>query len=399
MVKIMIVDDHALMRRAVRDVVEKENDFTVVAEACNGFEAEEQAQDTQPDVILMDLDMPGCNGFEATERVLARSPKSRVVIFTASHQERHVFQAIQHGAMGYITKDTEPEALVHAVRCAARNDLCIPGALAIHVVAHLRALWQSQEALLRHAETVARGQGPMTRERPPLASELSQRRAFAARVYAASSSLPRKQRLRKANKATKDAEAEASDEQSAVSDTLSEDLPALLERQLLASDEQVDTLEVDAPAIALAADAPASVSDEQSVPLATDTQPPTADEQLTTVNAPIDTPGMASETQHAAPDEQLALEKFQVDEHATQGYDIEVPRPIGLGIVLRPLSERELQILNLMRTGYKNREIAGVLKIAESTVHKHVQNIFEKLRARNRAEAIYLTTPGEESFL
>src|SRR5437762_14345097 len=88
MVNIMIVDDHSLMRRAVREVVEKETDLTVVAEACNGWEAEEQAAQTQPDVILMDLDMPGCDGFEATERVLACSPHSRVVIFTASHDEQ-----------------------------------------------------------------------------------------------------------------------------------------------------------------------------------------------------------------------------------------------------------------------------------------------------------------------
>src|SRR5713226_9771715 len=122
MVRIMIADDHALIRRIVREVVEKESDLEVIAEACNGHEAEEQATQTQPDVVLMDLDMPGCNGFEATERVLACSPHSRVVIFTASHEERHVFQAIQRGAIGYLTKDTDPETLLHAIRCAARND-------------------------------------------------------------------------------------------------------------------------------------------------------------------------------------------------------------------------------------------------------------------------------------
>src|SRR5437660_5834488 len=144
MVNILVVDDHSLMRRAVREVIEKESDLSVIAEASNGMEAEVQAERTQPDVILMDLDMPDCSGFEATERVLACSPNSRVVIFSASHQEQLVFQAIQRGAMGYITKDIEPDALVHAIRCAARNDLCISGTLAAQVLASMRILWQNQ---------------------------------------------------------------------------------------------------------------------------------------------------------------------------------------------------------------------------------------------------------------
>src|SRR5579859_2679185 len=126
MVRIMIADDHALIRRAVREVVEKESDMEIIAEACDGHEAEEQAAQMQPDVVLMDLDMPNGDGFEATERVLACSPMSRVIIFTALHQEHHAFQAIQRGAIGYITKDIEPDALVHAIRCAARDELCIP---------------------------------------------------------------------------------------------------------------------------------------------------------------------------------------------------------------------------------------------------------------------------------
>src|SRR6202022_3676836 len=141
----MLLDDHTLMRRAVRGVIEQEDDLAVVAEASNGLEAEALAQETQPDVILMDLDMPGCNGFEATERVLGRSPRSRVVIFTASRHEQHVFYAMQRGAIGYITKDIEPGGLIEAIRRAARNDLCIPGSLAIQVLAHLRLLWQTQD--------------------------------------------------------------------------------------------------------------------------------------------------------------------------------------------------------------------------------------------------------------
>ncbi len=243
MVNILIVDDHSLMRRAVREVLEKEDDMTVVAEASNGYEAEVQAAQTQPDVVLMDVDMPDCNGFEATERVLACSPHSRVIIFTANHQENHIFQAIQKGAMGYITKDIEPDALVHALYCAANNHLCLPGVFAGQVLAHLRTSWKAQ-------------------------------------------SIP-----------------------------------------------QVS--------ISYAYRTPRQTNHHVAV--------------------------------QQSPD-QLAIENTSIS---------------------RPLTNREMQILNLMRMGRKNREIAQELKIAESTVHKHVQNIFEKLHARNRTEAIYLTSSVE----
>src|SRR6266581_2724075 len=140
MVRIMIVDDHALIRRVVREVVEGESDMEVVAEARDGFEAQAQAMQVQPDVVLMDLDLPGCDGFEATERILACSPHSHIVILTASRHEEHIFSAIQSGAVGYLTKDIEPGALIHAIRCAVLDELCIPGPLAGFILEHIRSL-------------------------------------------------------------------------------------------------------------------------------------------------------------------------------------------------------------------------------------------------------------------
>src|SRR5437588_8317645 len=139
MVSILIADDHTLMRRIVRAVIEKEDDLQVVAEARNGHEAEAQAAQTQPEVVLMDLDMPECNGFEATQRVLACSPASRIVIFTASHEEQYLFHAIQAGAVGYLTKDIESDALVRAIRSASRDEFCMPPAQATHLLAYLRS--------------------------------------------------------------------------------------------------------------------------------------------------------------------------------------------------------------------------------------------------------------------
>ncbi len=148
--------------------------------------------------------------------------------------------------MGYITKDIEPDALIHAIRCAARNDLCIPGAFATQILSHLRAAWKSQ--------VIYSG--------------------LQGATNAVSYRTPRRNSAHK-----------------------------------------------------------------------------------------------------AAPE--------QTGEGPQNGEAANTPRP---------LTDREQQILDLMRKGRKNREIAGELCIAESTVHKHVQNIFEKLHARNRTEAIYLTS-------
>lgn len=258
MVRILIADDHALIRRVVRQVVEQEDDLEVIAEACNGHEAAQQAAETQPDVVLMDLDMPNCNGLEATERVLACSPHSRVVIFTASHQERHAFQAMRLGAVGYVTKDVEPEALVHAIRCAARDELCMPRSLASQVLAHLRTL------------------------PTPATTELESSFGPQLSTSASSTSLQSTQA------------------------------------------SQVGQV-------------------SQSAPIA-----------------------------------------YKIPQRPTS-------QSVAQQSGVRPLSDREREILDLMRKGMKNREIAKELAIAESTVHKHIQNIFEKLHARNRTEAIYLT--------
>jgi two-component system nitrate/nitrite response regulator NarL len=304
MVTILIVDDHKLMRNAVREVLEKEEDFVVAGEAANGAEAAEQAQLLQPDVVLMDLDLPDCDGFEATRRVLALSPQSRVVIFTSSREEQHVLQALQYNAMGYVTKDVEPEGLVHAIRCAERNDLCIPGALATHILAYIRSTW--------HAHHITHYRRSTTRT---VAFQIP------GRKHARPSSFPATQGYEEATQPTITADTAASD-------------------MLATSDDA----------------AQGTVIDSETSP-----------------TCPLDI------TDPAAPSYMA-------------GVDIPPDAPMLTLPMVRPLTEREQEILDLMRRGRKNREIAGELSIAESTVHKHVQNIFEKLNARNRTEAIYFTS-------
>jgi DNA-binding NarL/FixJ family response regulator len=140
MVKVLVVDDHALIRRVIREVLWQETDLEIVAEACNGYEAEILASKAQPDVVLMDLDMPGRGGLDATERVLACSPNSRVIVLTASRSEQHAISAIQRGAVGYLTKDIEPETLIHAIRCAVRDELYLTRPIASRVLAYFRSL-------------------------------------------------------------------------------------------------------------------------------------------------------------------------------------------------------------------------------------------------------------------
>jgi two-component system nitrate/nitrite response regulator NarL len=233
MVSVLIVDDHVLIRQAIRGMVEKEPDLRVVAEAGDGQEAALLAAETQPDVVLMDLTMPVCGGFEATERVLACSPHSRVVVLSASDEERDVLQALQRGAIGYVTKDIGTASLLTAIRRAAQGELYVPPSLAERLLVLLR--------------------------------------------------------------------------------TFTLDLPHLPQGN------------------------PAPRARRSTMP----------------------------------------------DRSAMPGKK----KKSKLNL---PLTEREKEILNLIRQGQRNREIARTLRIAEPTVHKHIQNIFEKLDARNRAEALFL---------
>lgn len=225
-VRIMLADDHLLLRQVVREIVDREPDLEVVAEAGDGEAAVQQAAEAQPDVVLMDLSMPVCDGFQATQQILACSPHSRVVIFSASAEEQHVLRALQCGAIGYITKDAGAEGLLTAIRRAAQSDLYMAHPLATRLLTLLR------------------------------------------------------------------------------------------------------TLKLETPPKVMTAHAPGILK-----------------------SAPARKP--------------------RSKRHL-------------------PLTGRERQVLNLIRQGQRNREIARELRIAESTVHKHVQNIFEKLDARNRAEALFL---------
>jgi DNA-binding NarL/FixJ family response regulator len=115
-IRILIVDDHAVVRQGLKTFIDLQDDMSVVAEAANGREAIEMALRHQPDVVLLDLVMPEMGGVEATSKIIEGSPKSRVVILTSFGEDDNVFPAIRAGAQGYLLKDIQPHQLVQAVR-------------------------------------------------------------------------------------------------------------------------------------------------------------------------------------------------------------------------------------------------------------------------------------------
>ena len=126
----MIVDDHALVRAGIRSLIEGQSGFEVVGEAAQGDEVLGKVIQLQPDVVLMDIAMPGMNGIEATKLLKREFPHIHVVILTMHDDEEFFFTLIREGASGYILKDSEPEQLVSAIRNAAKGQIYLSPAVA-----------------------------------------------------------------------------------------------------------------------------------------------------------------------------------------------------------------------------------------------------------------------------
>ena len=124
--RVMIVDDHPIMRDGLRDALDSEEDFEVVGQAADGAEAVRSAQSLQPDVIVMDAIMPNKNGVDACREIMDQLPDTRVLILTASTEEDAIIEAVAAGATGYLHKHSGPEELADAVRDVARGRLRIP---------------------------------------------------------------------------------------------------------------------------------------------------------------------------------------------------------------------------------------------------------------------------------
>jgi DNA-binding NarL/FixJ family response regulator len=124
-ISILLADDQPLLRRGFRMILEAEEDLTVAAEAGNGEEAVELARRHRPDVVLMDIRMPGVDGIEATRRITAADPAARVLILTTFDLDEYAFGALRAGASGFLLKDVRPGEVVAAIRTVASGDAVV----------------------------------------------------------------------------------------------------------------------------------------------------------------------------------------------------------------------------------------------------------------------------------
>jgi NarL family two-component system response regulator LiaR len=136
-IRVLIADDHAIVRKGVRALLATERDIQVIGEARDGAEAVAQAKALHPDVILMDLVMPKLDGIEATRQIAAQQPEMRVLVLTSFAADDKVFPAIKAGALGYLLKDSGPEELVKAIRQVHRGEPSLEPAIARKMLTEL----------------------------------------------------------------------------------------------------------------------------------------------------------------------------------------------------------------------------------------------------------------------
>jgi NarL family two-component system response regulator LiaR len=122
-ISILIVDDHGVVRQGLRTYLELLDDIEIVGEAENGFDAVEQARLLQPDIVLMDLEMPQMNGVEATRQILALNERTKVIVLTSFTDDDLVFPAIEAGAKGYLLKDVNPAELHQAIQAVHAGEV------------------------------------------------------------------------------------------------------------------------------------------------------------------------------------------------------------------------------------------------------------------------------------
>ncbi len=137
-ITLLITDDHVLVRQGIRTFLELQPDLTVLGEADSGENAVRMAAELVPDVVLMDLVMPGIGGVEATRQVKQASPRSQIIVLTSYHEDEYIFPALRAGALSYVLKDVGPDELADTVRKAARGEFVLHPRVASRVVQELQ---------------------------------------------------------------------------------------------------------------------------------------------------------------------------------------------------------------------------------------------------------------------
>lgn len=138
-VKVMLVDDHSLFRSGVKQLLQKQPGIEVVAEAADGLEGVKRAKSHQPDVVLLDLNMPGLSGLETLQLLRGELPQTAVVILTVSEEASELGEALRQGAAGFLVKNIDVDVLVNAIHKAARGESVIADCMTSKLVAEFRA--------------------------------------------------------------------------------------------------------------------------------------------------------------------------------------------------------------------------------------------------------------------
>src|SRR6266566_4419487 len=146
-IRVLLVDDHAVVRKGLRALLDRESSIEVTDEAEDGEHAVVAANRLHPDVILMDLEMPGIGGIEATRRIADMHPDTRIVVLTSHASEEDVFPALKAGAFGYLLKHSAPEDVLQAIRQAYRGETVLHPAIARMVLQELHRPVQVKQSL------------------------------------------------------------------------------------------------------------------------------------------------------------------------------------------------------------------------------------------------------------
>ena len=152
-VRILLVDDHDLFREGLAGIISTQPDMQVVGEAGDGLEAIVKARELKPDLILMDIQMPGCDGLEATQKIKREIPATVIVILTVRDEEDKLFEAIKGGAQGYLLKNIRSRELLEGLRGAMRGEAAISPILAGRMLEEFRRLSQHEPREFTQDET------------------------------------------------------------------------------------------------------------------------------------------------------------------------------------------------------------------------------------------------------
>lgn len=149
-IRILVADDHALLRQGIKNVLELEQDFVIVAEAGDGEEALKQVEKFLPDIALLDINMPRLTGPEVTKRIHESFPDVKVIVLTIHDDESYVMEVVKAGAVGYLLKDVEPSMLIKAIRAVYNGESFIYPTLAKTLFGEINRLEEERKNSAAH---------------------------------------------------------------------------------------------------------------------------------------------------------------------------------------------------------------------------------------------------------